>query len=267
VAARLPSEEPIPIFDHISAAIPPPDPEPAQAPRPLRPDGGTEAVAEEAEGPAREEGEAEGQAEGDLEVSSPAIETPPATPARMETEGEAEADAPLQVEVAAPGDPQPAPPMADAGRHLDREPSLDRGSSGAPAGYGAAHGPGEAQLETGEPAGAPAREPGGRREPSVEGATARPDADGTEAWIAGLEAEARLERERTGAAEQAPPGPVAEVDLESEPEPEGGGAPESLVRIVDRDAAGEHGPEGLGATAEERADKRWWRLFRRGGGR
>jgi hypothetical protein len=123
------------------------------------------------------------------------------------------------------------------------------------------------QVAAGEQAAAPVGEPGGHPGPSVEGPIARPDADGTEAWIAGLEAEARLERERTGTVAQAPPGPVAEVDLESAPEPEGGGAPESLVRIVDRDAAGEHGSEGLSAAAEERAGKRWWRLFRRGGGR
>jgi hypothetical protein len=267
VAARLPSEEPIPVFDHISAAIPPPDPEPAQAPRPLRPGGGGEAVAEEAEGPAGEEGEGEGQTEDDLEVSSPAIEPPIAAPLRTGTEREAQADTPLQMEVAAPGGSRSEPPVADAGLHPDREPSLDRGSSGTPAASGSAHPSVEAQVETGERAAPRPRAPEGHRGPSVEGATARPDADGTEAWIAGLEAEARLEQERAGAAEQAVPGPVAEVDLESEPEPEGGGAPEDLVRIVDRDAAGEHGPEGLGATAEERADKRWWRLFRRGGGR
>jgi hypothetical protein len=100
----------------------------------------------------------------------------------------------------------------------------------------------------------------------VERADVPPDADGTEAWIAELEAEARAEAETAAAAEPVPPPapPPREIDLKPEAEPVAQ-APGSVVRIVDRDAAGEH--EVQGSAPAEPARKRRWSLFRRGGER
>jgi hypothetical protein len=117
-------------------------------------------------------------------------------------------------------------------------------------------------------------------EPSEEGPPAEPeaapatevpagdlDADGAEGWIAALEAEAGADAETPTPAIQPPT--IQEIDLEPEPEALPAVEPTDVVRIEDRDAAGNHEPAVEGApdgTTHERGKLRW-SLFRRGGSR
>jgi chromosome partitioning protein len=137
---------------------------------------------------------------------------------------------------------------------------------------------------TGEPAAGPAPEPARdtAREPTGVDPTAHhgveppaeppvqprpPDADGSESFIAALQAEERPEPEAAQGTLE--PTPVREIDLEPEPEPEPPVDPDGVIRIADRDAAGDHGTRGVGGDEDEveHAGKRRWSLFRRGGTR
>lgn len=267
VAARLPSDEPIPAFDRIPAApVAPPEPEPMQAPRPLRSELGAAAV--EAEALEGEEREDEREVDAGLEESQPTRAPGPDVVASTETEVGAEADVTIQAEVGAAAAP-PASVAAPSGEPaLEQERDLDpQERPGGPTRRRARREAPRAQAEieaadTGAVAASDLERLAGSGA-ALERGDAVPDADGTEAWIAELEAEARAEGE-SGPAE-APPPQVREVDLEPEAEPEAVEGPEGVVRIVDRDAAGEHERED--SAPGTRPAKRRWSLFRRGGGR
>ncbi len=263
VAARLPSDEPIPAFDRIPAApVPPSEPEPMQAPRPLRPE--PEATVE---APEEEEPHGEGKADTGVQVREPSPGPGPDAAGQVETEAEHEADITLQAEVDAARAPTAAVAAIDEEPDMERERDLD--SEARPVGSArhavrATTSGAQAEVEAATKETVPVtdRGPAEGSGAVVEHGDVSPDADGTEAWIAELEAEARAEAESAPA--EAPPPPVREIDLEPEAEPEGADEPGSVVRIVDRDAAGEHEPEG--SAPGQRPARRRWSLFRRGGG-
>lgn len=98
-------------------------------------------------------------------------------------------------------------------------------------------------------------------------APAEPDADGAEEWIATVEAQARSEGETP--VPPVEPSVVREIDLEPEPEGTAAMDPTEVIRIKDRDAAGDHEPATEGTTEESAhgRGKLRWSLFRRGGSR
>lgn len=91
------------------------------------------------------------------------------------------------------------------------------------------------------------------------------DADGAEEWIAAVEAEATSEAEAVTVEPQPPT--VVEIDLELEPDVTPDAEQAEVIRIRDRDAAGEHEPavEGSPEASRHVRDKRRWNPFRRGG--
>jgi len=266
VAARLPSDEPIPAFDRLPATpAPPPEPEPMQAPRPLRPEPDA-AATEELEPEASEEGEPETEAE--VGVREAAVGAGPATLAAEEVQVEEEREVILEAEVGS-ARPEVEPSVSSESQpELEEEPDLqsERGPAAAARRRSREQGPREqAEVEATEARAPQSTGAGPTREATrvLEPGDRSPDADGTEAWIAELETEARAEAEGEPAPE--PPPPLAEIDLEPEGKEEVAAEPGSVVRIVDRDAAGEHETEG--AAPAERPARRRWSLFRRGGGR
>jgi chromosome partitioning protein len=271
VASKLPLDQPLPSFNEIPrVSVPPPEPQPMHAPRPLR--GGEdlgpepepvepapeEVLEEHAVAPAPEFASDEKPAEAEPPPSDPAsaetTEEDPVPEARtvaepVRLEGPVETPA-LAVEptpsVAEPGVEPVAPPVTE---------------------------PAEAELAS--PAAAPAAEerapvvdePNTQAEPVASVSPQPPDADGSEAWIAAVEAEARPEGD-AGPRPVEPP-PVREIDLEPEREPEPTLDPESVIRIEDRDAAGDHETRDrdTGGDEVEGSGRRRWSLFRRGGSR
>ncbi|GBC86821.1 Sporulation initiation inhibitor protein Soj [bacterium HR12] len=251
VAARLPSEAPIPSVEGIpKVVVPPSEPQPMQAPRPLRRTGGQaeEAVAAEVEAdgtvaadraaePAGGHGRAE---EGDLEGAAEGARG---------AEGEDEAEVDLDRAEVAATEAARASQEPEGAEEVEGPPREPARSEPTEAGSGAD------------------REP--VVEPVVEGTLPSPDADGTEALIAALEAEREREAPRARepvASSERPERPprVLEIELDEEEGVARGPDEAGVVRIVDRDAAGEHG--GAGPEGEP-PPKRRWRLFRRGGDR
>ncbi len=255
VAARAPTDDPIPSFESVpKVVVPPPEPQPMQAPRPLRPEEPdrveAEAAGELAEGP---EPEPEVGVETEATRLGRSGEEP--RPAAREVEGETHPEAEVEAspEVASGTEPAPAGgadvvtsgPQGEEEAGLDRTPTVP-GTQAESAGVGGAGA--EAEVQASQRAGADEEAVRAREEPEpvLEGVDLRPDAppdaDGTERLIAVLEAEATVE---PAPAPPAPPSPrVVEIELEEEPasEPQ----PEAVVRITDRDAAGEHGEGAAG---------------------
>jgi chromosome partitioning protein len=265
VASKLPLDQPLPSLEHVPrVSVPPPERAPMHAPRPLRADvDEVEAVVE-----AGEHDEPDGSAEPEAQAEA-------ASPRAVEgsTIGTADASEPEQPAGAAEEEPAGAPEAPG----IAEVPTLEEPVAEKPAAQG------EPQP-TGEPAAGPVPEPARdtAREPTGVDPTARrgveppaeppvqprpPDADGSESFIAALQAEERPEREAVGGSLE--PTPVREIDLEPEPEPEPPVNPDGVIRIADRDAAGDHGTRGAGGDQDEleHAGKRRWSLFRRGGDR
>jgi chromosome partitioning protein len=258
VARKMPLDQPLPSFDHVpTVSMPLPEPEPMHAPRPLR-------VREE---PKQEP--ASGQdVEGVPEVQSEAeVETVLQAP-REETQARVDEE------------PEVSPQVEP----LEREPTLEATSSEEGVSEP------EADVEalassTGIPT-APVLEPMSEPTPEVEVTIppegpkpvrrARPraavppeapDADGAEEWIANVEAEAAAETQ--GAPEPAKAPPVREIDLEAEHGSAAADEAGLVIRIEDRDAAGDHAPSDAERqpVEDESEGKRRWSLFRRGGSR
>ncbi len=244
VAAKLPVDEPLPVFDGLPtmSPLPPAEAEPMTAPRPLRHPGDLdtehlEVEPEPAEAPEfAPEPEVEAATLAEAEVLEIAEWLEPAP------EPEVEAAATAPPELAAATAPVPTVDVEEAWSAEQPPVEADEPPEAA------------ATLETQPP-------------PGSEGPASAPDADGAEEWIQALEAEARAEAEVV-----APPVeslPMREIVLEPEPEPGPVVEPENVVRITDRDAAGDHEPAGGDAPQEDEdgAGKRRWSLFRRGGNR
>ncbi len=271
VAARAPTDEPIPSFESVpKVVVPPPEPQPMQAPRPLRPEEPERVEAEAAEELAERPGP---QVAVETEATGQGRSGEEPRPAAREVEGEShpEAEVGASPEVGSGTEPAPAGgtdvvtggPQGEEEAGLDRTPTVPEARA-EPEGIGGAGAEGEVQVSQRVGAVEEAARARAEPEPVLEGADLRPDAppdaDGTERLIAVLEAEATVE---PPPAPPAPPSPrVVEIELEEElgSEPQ----PEAVVRITDRDAAGEHGE---GAAGGERRTKRRWSLFRRGGER
>jgi len=235
VARRQPSDEPLPHLEELRVSAPP-EPEPVTAPRAL------------------------GPREAPLAAEEPEVLEPPT----VELEPSGRPSAPVE-----PPEAEPAPvgePVSEPAPEGDGEgatPPLIEVAAGAPTGSvmdvtgssSPLHAPGEEDVERAA----------GERSPSEgQAPTGAPDRDGTEAWIEAVEAEARSEAEAPSPTPTAPP--VREIDLESEAEPAGTVEPTEVIRIEDRDAAGEHEPVGE-AEKDGASGKRRWTLFRRGGSR
>jgi len=206
---------------------------------------------------------AEGEPASGVEGAAEQAETPPTEDLVQE----------VQEEVEPPE--EPAPTTVVRGDVLEPEPEADE--EGGPPASGEIHerhddGYGVDVSRSSSPAQVPGKEEA-RRELETSGPEQAPpvtevpaggsDRDGTEAWIAAVEAEARSEAEPPSAPTTPP---VREIDLEPEPEALGAVEPTEVIRIEDRDAAGEHEPRGE-QDADATSGKRRWALFRRGGSR
>jgi hypothetical protein len=285
VARRQPSDEPLPHLEELRVSAPP-EPEPVTAPRALGPREAPPA-AEEPEvlepptvelepsgrpsppiGPLEAEtapvgepvSEEAPEVERTLPVTSSAVQAQVAEgtepKAREEVESVAGSTAPsaslaAELEPAPEGDGESAtPPLIEVAAEVPTGSVMDVTGSSSPL-----HAPGEEDVERAA----------GERSPSEgQAPTGAPDRDGTEAWIEAVEAEARSEAESPSPTPTAPP--VREIDLEPEAEPAGTVEPTEVIRIEDRDAAGEHEPVGE-AEKDGASGKRRWALFRRGGSR
>lgn len=258
VAARPPTDEPIPSFESVpTVVVPPPEPRAMQAPRPLRREG---LDADEVVGP-----EAQVETEPMLEPISGDGEGGPAEGPGAEPAVAEEMEVGPRTRPAPASEPGPESATSAARPEEEQEVELARRSDAVTTGEPASGRPqpmDAAKVEV--PASAPTDPAAAKPHLRVEVPSGIPDADGTEALIRALESEAAPERSSASEAAPTEPGPnrVAEIDLEEEPQ-----APvveDAVVRIVDRDAAGEH--EGAGSE-RERPAKRRWSLFRRGGDR
>ncbi len=251
VAARLPSEEPLPAIEELPTTIEVREPEPVAAPRPLT----------------------TADASGDLVLqgvgAEPATEDLPREVEPELTQTEPGGDVEVPEEGTAIGKLEPEEPAPEALVEVERVLSGSR----------------EEAIEVESPdlvelhAGSIAEErpietdaiEGSREEPSGQGAPVLevppPDVsdESVREWITAVEAEAQPEGEPLGRRAESPP--VREIDLETEPEPPPGVEPEQVVIIADRDAAGDHGPGDEAPADLEEAGWRRWRLFRRGGSR
>ncbi len=265
VAQKKPLDEPLPSFDLLpTVSMPLPEPEPMHAPRPLRApeDPGRSEVDGVPEVPSEVDGEA---------VVETVAETPPEeTPAAVEEEPEVPSD----VE---PSKPEPTPEASSAGDGVS-EPEADIEALSDEAGAPTKPEPAPEPEAVSEPmpgskpeveVSAPSKEPKPAREarPRAPVPSPAPDADGAEEWIANVEAEAAAETKVQPEPAEAPP--VREIDLEAEHELAPADEPGVVVRIQDRDAAGDHetsDPERR-PDRDEGEGKRRWSLFRRGGSR
>jgi len=149
-------------------------------------------------------------------------------------------EAQAEPDVEAPGSERPDRGLLSAESEPEAAPEVEGARAGA-----APEGPSDGAAEA---------------EPGPEAVAQEPDADGSEAFIALHETQARAE---THEPEPSVPAPeVREIDLEPKPQDEV--EPSEVVRIADRDAAGDHEPTQPTQDAEG-SGKRRWSLFRRGG--
>ena len=266
VARKLPLKQPLPSFEDLpTMTVTHAAPEPMHAPRPLRPDHADEDVLGQELEPLEREpigSEPELEAAEPRPAGSKARKRDLVSAPKVQEGAELEDASRL---IPAPADETSAPEPEPEPDLEVREPEPVAPATAAP-------------LPASEPVPqvqAPPTVVAPRDlEPSPPQAPPRapipaqaPDADGAEEWIAALEAGARAETE-TEARPIEPP-PMREIDLESEPEPEPTLDPSSIVRIEDRDAAGDHeaATRGEGQAEVDGSGKRRWSLFRRGGSR
>jgi hypothetical protein len=285
VVSKLPIDAPLPSFDSLRTVVAtPPEPEPMHAPRALL----VEAAPPEPEGPVAE---AE-PATVEPEPAQPEPATVEPETARETLHSGAEAEAPVgsaptpavepvaRVESEPEVEPKPEPEVPSKVEHPDRghapaletqaAPDVEAPESQEPTStLGPVISESEATSEVeAPPADLPAAETAAvvpEAGPGAEDLAGGLDVDeAEEAFIALHEAEARGQDESAEPSGAAPP--VREIDLE--PEAEDGVEPSEVVRIADRDAAGDHEPAGEGsAEGPEDVGKRRWSLFRRGGSR
>ena len=255
VVARPPLDEPLPRFEDLPVPTIP-EPAPASAPRPLRAEEESleaprdqlaertaAAVAEPVppdEAPLQEAGGPEGELEPGVGAHAPEVadaetlEDEPTEERQLATEA-GEGTLPVMERL----------PAIEVGDRSSRDEAVPEAEDHAS----------EEVAEAEEPA------------PALEVPPLGPDTDGAEEWIATLEAEARSEPETEPPRPEPPQ--VVEIDLGPEAEVAPAVDPGEVIRIHDRDAAGEHDPGAEGGVEGHAhgRDKRRWALFRRGGSR
>jgi chromosome partitioning protein len=229
VAAKLPGAEPLPSFDELpTVAVPPPEPEPMIAPRPLR--------AVEAQDREQEEGEVEAV------VPAPVVDEEPAP--ILEPEPTPDVEAPL-------------PPIVEAARAIVAETSVkvDDGSSAEEVAV-------EPQEEAvSEQASAAELVPEQEVAPVAESAMSEQD------WIRELEAEAEAEAETGPEAIEPPAVREIVLEPEPQAVPAVDDANVVVIEDRDAAGDHSSSSEGGSVDTGEEGHKRRWGLFRRGGSR
>jgi chromosome partitioning protein len=250
VARKMPLDQPLPSFDRLpTVSVPPPEPEPMHAPRPLR-------AGEEPE--LEPEGEDVPEARDESEVED-ALQALPESRVTVEEESEASAEV----------EPLELARTREGSSSVDgaSEPEADVEALGSPVSVPTTPVPATTPEPTPEvEVTAPSEERPrvGEARPRASVPSPAPDADGAEEWIANVEAEAAAE---TQAEPERAKAPVREIDLEAGQEPAPADESGEVIRIQDRDAAGDHEPSKPERRSVEDEGKRRWSLFRRGGDR